>query len=108
MERQFDFLDQWPRWGRENFEKFERVASLGAKLWGNAEHMKRQLELPCPEIPAGARIEDLLLLEQRARMMISGRHASLPNPIVVAGGKQFNFAEACYEIVRRAIAALGN
>ncbi len=108
MENSFDFVDQWPTWGRENFEKFERVVKIGAKLWGNAENVKRQLELPSPEIPAGATIEDLLLLEQRARWMLSDRHPFLPNPIIVAGNKQFNVAEACHEIVRRAIAALGN
>ena len=50
----------------------------------------------------------LLLLEQRTRWMISDRHPCLPNPMTVAGNKQLSVAEACYEIVRRAIAALGN
>jgi hypothetical protein len=109
MEERFDFLDQWPEWRRDRFANFQRVQALGAQLWGSPEHLKRQLELPSPEIPPSATKEDLLALELRARMMVSDGHSSLFRmPIIVAGDGQFSFAEACHEIVRRALAALGN
>jgi len=41
--------------------------------------------------------------------MVSDRHGCLPKwTIIVAVDKQFSTAEACYEIVRRAIVAMDN
>lgn len=115
MEAPFDYINDWPEWRRENIKEFERIAALGAKLWGTTENLKRQLELPSPEIPAEATMKDLLALEQRARDLVSALHTRLPNPTFVTfvtglgvrpGDTPLNVAEACYEVVRRAIAAM--
>ena len=94
--------------------EFERIAALGAQLWGGGkiESLQRQLELRSPEIPPRAGKQELLALEQRARMMLaSANDRWAPNyltKVVTVGAEQFSVAEAMYEIVRRAIAALGN
>jgi len=94
--------------------EFERIAALGAQLWGGGkiESLQRQLELRSPEIPPGAGKQELLALKQRARMMLaSANHRWAPNyltKVVTFGAEQFSVAEAMYEIVRRAIAALDN
>lgn len=116
MEDAFEFVNQWPEWRRENVAEFERVAVLGAKLWGDAENLKRQLELPSPQIPAGLGMKELLILEQSARTAVILSHGGLklvsprelyPGPQITVGAEQFSLCEARYEIVRRAIAALG-
>ena len=113
MEEKFDFVNDWPEWRRENLADFERIAVLGAQLWGQGkiENLTRQLELPSPEIPQGAGKEELLALEKHARMMLTANHRWVPRlaaPIITVGADQFTVAEAMHEIARRALAALGN
>ena len=114
MDDRYEFINHWPEWRRENVAEFERIAALGAQLWGGGkiESLQRQLELRSPEIPPGAGKQELLALEQRARMMLaSANDRWAPNyltKVVTVGAEQFSVAEAMYEIVRRAIAALGN
>jgi hypothetical protein len=111
MEEHFDFVNQWPEWRRENAKEFEHIAALGAKLSGNAENLKRQLLLPVPEIPNGLGMEELLVLERHARFALAGaaKDKWLPKmPAIVVGSDESSFYEAMYEVVRRAIAALGD
>lgn len=77
---------------------------------GKIENLKRQLELPSPEMPTGVRKQELLALEQRARMMLADNHRWRPelNAVITVGSGQFTVAEAMYEIVRRALATLSN
>lgn len=115
MEDRFEHINDWPEWRRENFADFERVAALGAQLWGQGkiENLQRQLELPSPEIPAGVGIAELRALERQARMMLAANQRWAPASkfgarVITVGAEQFTLAEAMYEIVRRALAALGN
>lgn len=114
LDDRYEFINNWPEWRRENVAEFERIAALGAQLWGGGkiESLQRQLELRSPEIPRGAGKRELRALEQRARMMLASAHDRwAPNylkKVVTVGAEQFSVAEAMYEIVRRAIAALGN
>ena len=114
MDDRYEFINHWPEWRRESVAEFERIAALGAQLWGGGriEGIQRQLELRSPEIPPGAGKQELLALEQRGRMMLaSANDRWAPNhltKVVTVGAEQFSVAEAMYEIVRRAIAALGN
>jgi hypothetical protein len=114
MEERFEFVNDWAGWRRDNFADFQRALGLGAQLWGHGkiENLKRQLELPSPEIPPGAGKEALVALEKHARMMVaSANHRWAPKyltNVVTVGANEFTVAEAMYEIVRRAITALGN
>ncbi|MFZ0639497.1 MAG: hypothetical protein WA020_00130 [Candidatus Acidiferrales bacterium] len=114
MEERFEFVNDWPEWSRENFAESERISALGAQLWGHGkiENLQRQLELPSPEIPPGLGMKELTLLEQRARMMLAAANhrwmLKFLTNVVTVGPDQFTVAEAMYEIVRRAIVALGN
>ena len=112
MDDHFEFINDWPEWRRDNFAESVRLYALGAQLWGSGkiENLKRQLELPSPEIPTGVRKQELLALEQRARMMLADNHRWRPelNAVITVGSGQFTVAEAMYEIVLRALAALGN
>jgi hypothetical protein len=113
MDDRFEFLNDWPEWRRDNFANFQRVQALGSQLWGGGkiEHLQRQLELPSPEIPRGAGKEELLALEKHARMMLASNLrwvSRLAAPVITVGVDQFSIAEAMYEIVRRALAALSN
>jgi hypothetical protein len=114
MEDCFDFVNHGPEWRRDNFADFERVQALGNRLWGQGqiENLQRQLELPSPEIPPGVGKQELLALKQHARMMMrAANHRWMPRlaaPVITVGADRFSIAEAMYEIVRRAIAALGN
>ena len=113
MEDRFEFINDWPEWRRDSLAHFERIAVLGAQLWGQGkvENLQRQLELPSPEIPSGVGITELRALEQRARMMLASDHRWMPKlaaPVITVGADRFTIAEAMYEIVRRALAALGN
>jgi hypothetical protein len=113
MDDGFEFINDWPEWRRENMAEFARIAALGAQLWGGGkiESLQRQLELPSPEIPPGAGKQDLLALEKLARMRLADNHRlmlRLTIPVITVGADQFSIAEAMYEIVRRALAALGN
>jgi hypothetical protein len=108
-----EFVNDWPEWRRDNFTEFERIIALGNQLWGHGkiENLQRQLELPSPEIPPGAGKQELLALEKHARMMLAANHRWVPRlvaPVITAGADHFSIAEAMYEIVLRAIAALGN
>jgi hypothetical protein len=109
-----DRFDSMGEWRRENFAEFQRTVALGAQLWGNAEYLKHQLELPSPEIPPGTTRKDLRTLEWLARERLSTNLKLAPNslalegPNIVVGGEQFTVTEAMCEIVRRAIAALCN
>ncbi len=98
-------------WRRENFDAFQRTVALGAKLWGNAEHLEHQLLLSSPEIPSGATMKDLLTLEWLARERCSVNQKWMSKPpiaVIVVGARHFNIYEAMYEVVRRAIASLGD
>ncbi len=113
MNDRFEFINDWPEWRRENFAHFQRLHALGAQLWGGGkiENLTRQLELPSPEIPAGAGKQELLALEKHARMMLAANQRWAPKlltNVLTVGADQFTIAEAMYEIVRRALAALGN
>jgi len=111
MEDRFEFVSDWPKWQRENVADFERITALGAKLWGNSEHLKLQLLRPTPEIPPGATMDDLLALERLGLQKIWAAQKWMPKalqPIIIVGDQQFGLFEAMHEIVRRAIAALGN
>jgi hypothetical protein len=113
MEDRFEFINDWAEWRRDNFANFERCQALGAQLWGGGkiENLKRQLERPSPEIPPGAGKQELLALEKHARMMLAANHRWAPKlftNVVTVGADQFTVAEAMYEIVRRALATLGN
>lgn len=112
MDDRFEFINEWPEWQRDKVADFERVAALGAQLWGHGkiENLRRQLELPSPEIPPGAGKQELLVLEQQARMKLAAnqRWLRLAAPVITVGADQFSIAEAMYEIVLRAIAAVGN
>jgi hypothetical protein len=112
MDDRFEFINDWPEWRRENMAEFARVTALGSQLWGGGkiENLQRQLELPSPEIPPGAGKQDLLALEKLARMRLAGNPLMprLTVPVITVGADQFSIVEAMYEIVRRALAALGN
>jgi hypothetical protein len=112
LEDHFEFVHNWPEWRRDNFTEFARLQALGARLWGSGkiENLKRQLELPSPEIPPGARKQDLLALEQHARMMLEDNHRWRPelDAVITVGSDQFTLAEAMYEIVLRALVAPSN
>lgn len=113
MEDRFEFVNDWPEWRRDNLADFERVQALGAQLWGfgKIENLKRQLELPSPEIPAGAGEQELLALKRQAGMMLAPNHRWVPGlsaRVITVGTDQFTLAEAMYEIVLRALAAIGN
>ena len=112
MDDRFEFINDYPEWHRDNFTEFQRTAALGVQLWGygKIENLKRQLELPSPEIPLGVGKRELLALEKRASMMLADNHRWRPEldaPITV-GSSQFTIAEAMYQVVRRALGALGN
>lgn len=112
MDNHFEFINDWPEWRRDNFTEFQRTTALGAQLWGSGkiENLKRQLELPSPEIPLGVGKQELLALQKHASMMLADNHRWRPelNAVITVGSGQFTVAEAMYEIVRRALAALGN
>jgi hypothetical protein len=112
VEDRFDFVNDWPEWRRDHFANFERIQALGAQLWGGGkvENLKRQLELPTPQIPDGVGIDELRALEKHARMMLAANHRWLriSAPVITIGPDQFSIAQAMYEIVLRALAALGN
>lgn len=112
MDDHFEFINDYPEWHRDNFTEFQRTTALGVQLWGygKIENLKRQLELPSPEIPLGVGKRELLVLEKRATMMLADNHSGRPelNEVITVGSGQFTVAEAMYEIVRRALAALGN
>lgn len=114
VEEHFEFVNDWAEWRRDNFADFQRVQCLGVQLWGHGkiEHLKRQLELPSPEIPEGARKEDLLALEKHAHMMLASVNhrwaLKFLTDVLAVGADEFTVAEAMYEIVRRTIASLGN
>jgi|SRR5271163_73327 len=111
MEQPFGFVENWPEWRRDKSDDFQRTAALGAELWGNAEHLTHQLLLPSPEIPSRATRKDLLALEWLARQRLASANQKWmpkpPIPVIVVGADHFNIYEAMYEVVRRAIASLG-
>lgn len=106
-----DHFKDLPEWRRENFAEFQRTTALGAQLWGSGkiENLKRQLELPTPEIPRGVGKQELLALQKHASMMLADNHRWRPelDAVITVGSGQFTVAEAMCEIVRRALAALG-
>lgn len=111
MEDRFEFVNDWPDWRRENVTDFERIAALGAKLWGNAEHLKLQLSRPTPGIPPGVTMDDLLALKELGLQKIWASQKWMPEalkPIIVIGDTHFGLFEAMHEVVLRAIAAFGN
>jgi len=119
-EDEFFANSQMRPWQREEVANQERIWGLAAALWGDADHLKRQLLAPSPSIPEGFDLTDLRRLEGLARFCLrltdsaspwtASKLAWLlrmgrPTEEIVIGTDRYTVFEARYEIVRRAIAA---
>ena len=110
-EQEFSSSNRFRPLRPSDLEDFQRVMILGAKLWGDVQHLRHQLLAPSPEIPSGAGLQELLKLAQWAKMCLDlgDRAAFLPIPkgtVVTAGGRCFSFYEARYEVAKRAIGSI--
>ena len=110
MDERFEFINDWSKWRREYMVEWPRVFALGEQLWGGGEieGLQRQLARPSPEIPRDLDKDDLLALQKYLLTNKNPLMGRLAARVVTVGGEQFTLAEAMYEIVRRALAALGN
>jgi hypothetical protein len=81
VEQSFGFVEDWPEWRRHDFEEFQRTAALGAKLWGNSEHLRHQLLLPSPEIRPGHN-QGPIDFGVAARERLSANQKWMPKPAI--------------------------
>jgi hypothetical protein len=104
-----DWLEELPAWQRGELKQFESAVFLSSKLWGSPENLKRQLEAPTPQVPAGLDRKGLLTLKTKAWLAIKYAPAGTAQhgAQIIVGDQRFSLPEARYEIARRALAALG-
>jgi hypothetical protein len=77
-----------------------RCATLAAALWGNADHLQRQLAAPHPEIPQGFELSDFQELQQRVLVFQWFAHRRFPT---FPDAQHPQLWEARREVLRRAI-----
>jgi hypothetical protein len=99
-------------WRDGDFEDSQDALALSPKLWGDLENLRRQLLASSPEIPPGLSLSGLRSLLGIATVGLQfGEQMPVPGvpngTRIVVGAQQFSVHEARYEIVRRAIAAMG-
>ena len=106
------WLDSLRPWQREDLNKDLKALALSAQLWGNPEHLRRQLSAANPKVPDGLDHRGLCTLLGVALLGI--RFGGIPTIAamtfpqgtrIIVGGRPFTVHEARYEIVLRAIKA---
>ena len=104
------WLDSLRPWRRDDMNKDLEALALSAKLWGDPEHLRRQLSAATPKIPAGLDHRGLCTLLGVALLGI--KFGGIPTIAamkfpqgthIIVGGRPFTVHEARYEIVLRAI-----
>jgi len=117
-EQEFDSWQGLRPFGSQDVKQFERAVALASTLWDpGISHIEHQLLAPHPEIPVGFDLADFRNLQQQLQVLLialqrkppahqTGPVLSTMNPEIRAGTESFTLWEACYEIVRRAIALL--
>jgi len=104
------WLDSLRPWRRDDLDKDLEALALSAKLWGDPEHLRRQLSAATPKVPAGLDHRGLCTLLGVALLGIKFGGVTAIAAVtfpqgtqIIAGGRRFTVHEARYEIVVRAI-----
>ena len=102
------WVDSLSPWRRSDMGRELKVMELSAELWGDPDHLTRQLLAASPEIPPGLDHQGLCTLLGIARIGIifGDRIPTRGTPAgtqIIIGFRRFTIHEARYEIVRRAI-----
>jgi hypothetical protein len=101
------WLDSLRPWRRDDLNKDLEALALSAKLWGDLDHLTRQLSAATPEIPPGLDQRGLCTLLGVALLGIKfGGNPTLKlaqGTQIIVDGRPFTVHEARYEIVLRAI-----